>query len=685
MEELIAPEKMNDLQHMLIDLLAGDESILARSEYRALRPESIKLGLDFILNNERLTQDQKSALVANSWRINFRDKPPTPQEFISEKYLGRAAAHTYQRIKDVFVQFMDAKSSYRNLILYPHIGWGKSYLATLVNIYVGVNLSMMRNPWEYLGLNPATLLAQLLVSYSLKKSSELLLEPLLAILESSSFFEKVHTREGMIKKEADFERKSHIDKIYWTTAVPTSAIQMSNGANIKLASSVASLLGLSVVTGTMSELSFFRDAGKDDEYIMRVLNDLKGRIDSRMRGNYFGRSILDSSPNTLDSPIDDYIVNHARKDATNLVVDGSVWEWAPEDYDMTKTFKVFVGGKGEPPKIIEEGDENLVKTYGPTRMIDVPLQLKQFFQDDLYKSLKDRAGIPAGSSDNLIYDYDKIEQIFNTNLKNIYTHITASSEMSPINLIWDQIEGIFFKTKIGSLEFWYKPYLPRFVSVDQSVSQDMTCIAMGHAERERETNELVYVMDFTITIAPLGSRINLEAIKLFIEDLRIKGNLHIAGISFDQFQSESTIQYLKLREFEVEKLSVDKTTDPYMHLISLVNTKKIFVGRNLHVKNNLKSLKMVKMKTKMKVDHEDSRAVVLSGTTDWDKSKIGYYAKDATDAIAAVCEMIRRESGIPFEEWDPDKLIRLNSGDLERENALDKSQELMAKFGVRVG
>jgi hypothetical protein len=66
----------------------------------------------------------------------------------------------------------------------------------------------------------------------------------------------------MAKKEADFVRQNSIDRIYWTTASPTSQIQLSNGANIKTASSPSSLLGLSVVSGVLSELAFFRDAGK---------------------------------------------------------------------------------------------------------------------------------------------------------------------------------------------------------------------------------------------------------------------------------------------------------------------------------------------------------------------------------------------------------------------------------------
>lgn len=685
MNKPLDSKTLSNLSLMLVDLMAGDEAILARPEYLSLSKSNIELALNFLLNNPNLDDKQKAFLFSNSWKINYRDKPPTPQNFISEKYLGPAAVHTYDRIKTVFEQFMDPSKPYRNLILYPHIGWGKSYLSMLTTLYIGTHLSMMRNPYKFFGLNPATVLAQLLVSYSLKKSSEVLLEPLLAILETSPFFEKVHTRESMAKKEADFARMNNIDRIYWTTASPTSQIQLSNGANIKTASSPSSLLGLSVVSGVLSELAFFRDAGKSDEYIMRVFNDLKARVDNRMKGNYFGRTLLDSSPNTLDSPIDDYIVNHAHNDPTNYIVQGSVWKWAPEEYDTSRMFAVYTGGKGQVPRILFDDKERA--EFSPEKVIDVPVQLSQFFKDDIYKSLKDLAGIPSGSADSLIYDYEKIERIFDARLRNIYTHIAARSEDNPKGLIWNQVASLFFKDKAGRKEFWYKPHLPRCIAVDQSLAHDVSCIAAVHVERIPESDEHMFVVDFTIPIAPMGGRINLDAIKFFIEDLRNLGNMYISHVSFDQFQSESSIQYLKAVNFETEKLSVDSTTDPYFNLVSLVETGRVVVGRNLYMKNNLKSLRVVRQskegKTKKaKVDHDTTRPVVTSGDQAWETSLIGAFAKDASDAVAAAVELNRIYHPIALDTWNPEYLDVLLSGTAEKKNAENNLSAFLTKMNL---
>lgn len=677
----IDPKILTELQFLLTDLLAGDDMVLARPEYRTLDTRVITKGLDLLMSNPNLTEAQKGDLIANSWRVNYRDKPPTPTNFISEKYLGPSAIHTYPRIKQVFEEFMDPSKPYRNLILYPHISWGKSYLSTLLNVYIGVHLSLMRNPYKYFGLNPASVLTQLLISYSLKKSSELLLEPMVAILESSPFFEKVHTREGMIKRDQDFERQGHIDKIFWTTAVPTSAIQFSGGANFKLASSPNSLLGLTVVQATLSELAFFRDAGKDDAYIMRLFNDAKSRVDSRMKGNYFGRTVLDSSPNTLDSPIDEYIVNHAKNDPINYIVQGSMWKWSPEDYDMSKTFFVYIGGKGQPPRILETEEER--QQLPPAKVIEVPMSQLQFFKDDIYKSLKDRAGIPAGSADQLVYDYTKIEGIFHPKIRNVYSHIYASSEDPSANLIWEQIDPIFFKTRAGRKEFWYKPHIPRFVSVDLSISGDVTGIAMTHVERIADSDNQMFVSDFNFAIAPGKGRVNIDAVKFFIQDLRDKGGLNIAYVSFDQFQSEAVIQYLKLAGFNVEKVSVDSSVDPYMYMLSLLDTKHLMLGRNLYVKNNLKSLKLVKTKSgKQKVDHSDERPVITAGSELWETSLIGTYAKDCTDALAASIELCRRYYPVAHDFWDPTYFDRLDDVSAERKSAQEKLSALLANKGL---
>ena len=110
--------------------------------------------------------------------------------------------------------------------------------------------------------SPASIIVQFLCSYSLKKSSELLLEPFNAMLEASPYFEKVRTREKMIQAEKEYEHMSTVDRVFYTTASPTSELSFTGGANIKLVSNPQGLLGTSCLGIAFSELTFFKQAGR---------------------------------------------------------------------------------------------------------------------------------------------------------------------------------------------------------------------------------------------------------------------------------------------------------------------------------------------------------------------------------------------------------------------------------------
>jgi len=404
-------KELNELSSLLTDVIMGDAQAAEHPTFIEKlngNNEKVQLALDYLLNNPELNEVQKSYLVQNSWKILYTSKPPTPEEFLTEKYLGRAILSTYPRIKDIFKLFFSNSAEYRDLILYPHIGFGKeqpvdtrikiptgiktmgeltvgdtvvtpnggtakviaehpqgkkdvyelefadsrtaqcglnhiwrvsysyrawenvetkfilenpdlhylfpsdigqengdykgkvklkgikklppveqkcitldseeglyvlenniithnSYLSTLITLYITTHLSLMRDSKEYFGLSPASIIAQGFISYSIEKTSELLLEPFLNILAQSPYFERVRTADKM--RKLDFEWKNDKgtkgdNRIYWTTAAPSSALSFSNGANIKIVTNPSKLLGINFASIVLSEISFFLDAGK---------------------------------------------------------------------------------------------------------------------------------------------------------------------------------------------------------------------------------------------------------------------------------------------------------------------------------------------------------------------------------------------------------------------------------------
>jgi len=277
----------------------------------------------------------------------------------------------------------------------------------------------------------------------------------------------------------------------------------------------------------------------------------------------------------------------------------------------------------------------------------------------------------------------KIEAIFEPKLKSIQTHIVAMSTDTPEGLIWNQIKSIFFMQSLNRYQFWYKPHISRVLSVDQSITGDVTAITVSHAERDINNNT-IYIVDMVIVITPKGGRVNLDAIRYFITDLIEKGSMNITHISFDQFQSEATVQYLKRWGLSVEQLSVDRTMDAYLNLISIIESSRLRAGRNLHLKNNLKSLQIsrrrgsdgTKKTGSLKVDHTLGE-LVLEGDTSWERSMIGIFSKDAADAVCANVELLRKHGILAFELWAPEAIVVKS-----REESIEAMKKLLFANGL---
>lgn len=442
-----------------------------------------------------------------------------------------------------------------------------------------------------------------------------------------------------------------------------------------------------IITGSMTELSFFTDEGWSDEKIYKFFTKLRGRIESRMKGNYYGRFILDSSPNTLESVIDKWIWEDAVNNKMNYVVSGSRWEHYPEDFPNFKdadgniikenSFALYKGGNGKAPAVIPDGAES---EYLPGDVIRCPknsvtTSFIDMAQENPIEFMRDQCGIPSGSADRLLSDPNQIDACFTPKLKTLFTHIIADTKEDPEHLIWDQVKSRYFCKILDKWYFWYKPELPRAVTIDQSYARDCTGISMSHVERDPtridpETSEMmkVYVTDFTIMVIPAGGIINLEALKYFVIDLVRIGNLRITHASMDGFHSVPTLQSWERFGIKSEWLTVDKANDPYYNFIDMVIKGRWKTGYNVYLKNNMAALQMTKRAKNgikdagtPKIDHMIGD-LDTSGPTIWEydermwrEAKNGVNAKDGTDSVVGTLELLNRYSTeyIPTSVWDP--------------------------------
>ena len=126
-KEFIAkPTNIDDLQYIFADIFAGDKDALNRPEFKCLNLNEIKAALDWLANNDSIGKTMMADMAQNAWRLNFRDRPPTMEEFLTPKYLGDQANTLFPWLKKAMIEFEDPMKPYRTLVLSTCIGAGKA-------------------------------------------------------------------------------------------------------------------------------------------------------------------------------------------------------------------------------------------------------------------------------------------------------------------------------------------------------------------------------------------------------------------------------------------------------------------------------------------------------------------------------------------------------------------------------
>jgi len=708
-------KSIHNLKYIIKDLLDGDSQLAKRDEYAYLNFKQLRAAINWLLEND-FDDAFKASLLADPWRLTFKSKPPTPEEFLTPKYIGAMSDFLWEPMKEVFLNFLDPFKPHRSGIWNTSIGSGKSTLTILILLYVALHFALMRNPRKFFSFPDSAVFVFALCAVTIGKASEIYIEPIQQLLESSTFWKQCRTHQEMLAEDRRLMEIDKVDYIPWRPSGKTSVITTGNGLNWKQISSPGGLLGMQILAGAMTEITFFLDAGKgwNNEKLLQFFSKLRQRISNRFKNNYYARFVLDSSPSTLEDAIQAWVTNDAHKNAENLIWTGSRWKLYPwefpdfidynaetkeakQHHDYEVGFKLFKGGNGKPPAVCETEAEAAPYEEGdvvwcPIKQVTVQgvSNFKDKAKENPIEFMKDFAGIPAGQADRIFYQGHWIENCFANGLKNVYGSIVALAHDEPEHLIWNQVYPLFFNKILGKWYYYYEPSIPRVISVDQSKSKDCTCIAMSHIERDPTRIDphtgqslIVYVTDFTIVLIPKGGLINLDAIKFFIVDLRRLGGLNIKHVSFDGYQSEPTKQFLKRLNFTVDYISVDANNDAYFTYIDSVVHNRWFCGKNIFVKNNMKSLYQARRKNTNtpKIEHFPGDLNYDWQNGGWDTCQAGTNAKDTTDAIAGNIQIINTyiTDFVPSKIWNAEACF-----DRDYDNMADKHQKVLDKYNFLI-
>ena len=568
-------------------------------------------------------------------------------------------------------------------------GWGKSTLLAMIKFYRAVLTISYRNPKQYLKLGESTRLTDATISFTKSSAYDLVIKGLDSLLQTSPKCQKLHYERDMTNPEY-----TESGKILFCNTSKGNSILRVGDIFYDCISEPIQLVGRNLISVSATELSFLKEV-MPEEKVMKLVDEMFSRVHNRFGYNNPNVSlIVDSSPNSMEGLADQWIEKH-KNDKDKLFINDKKWElptfsWMFPIYEKDKknnVFPIFKGTSTQPTKIITKEE---VKNFNEEDIIWTPNDLYELAKDNVAKIMRDFGATPtAGSDTKLFTNHQLIDQCFVPNLKNFYMFEYASYLLAPETLLWDKVRPLFYVYTGQKNSFRLKRYpsAERFVHIDMAEKKDMAGISMVHLETDKIGRKM-YVADFTLPImSKKDDKINLDSFKYLVYCMKVYGNTNIKKVTYDGFESKSSIQFLERNGFECERLSLDNTPDYYLSFASWVMQGRVKIGKNLVMKNNMKSLITTNeghngkesKSGKLIVDHVQGDWIDLENS-DWEKSKCGYFGKDLSDSFVGACTNADK-SNVNYATFlydDSDE-----KEDCSQKNEKKLQDELYEKFGLK--
>lgn len=452
-------------------------------------------------------------------------------------------------------------------------GRGKSEICVLILSYLLHRVMCMKDPIEFYHLKPTEKLVFAFMNIKLDLAEEIATSKFQNSIQSSPWFMSRGTITGRSNK-------------IWTP----NPINGKDAIEIKIGSQADDLIGLPVYAVFFDEISFIRHQSIEEQ--KRKANDMVDTAIGGMKTRFIHKGknptflALASSKRSDKSFLEEHTKKKIASEQGNIYVsDGSVWEVKPKGTYSNKTFRVGVGNKFLQSIVIpdnEPSDIYLAKGYS---IIDVPVDFKADFIDDMDRALCDFAGISSSSITKYI-NGAAFYSLINPNMVNPFNKEVIEVGNAPDDMA--QYYDFFDLTKVPS-DMMHKPL---FVHLDMSISGDKTGIAgvwikgkKPSVDKSLQSKDLFFSTAFAVSVkAPKGRQVSFEKNRNFIRWLK-KVGFNIKGITSDTFQSYDLQQQLIAEGFPCEILSVDRVNQdricvPYQYFKTTIYENRLEIFKD---------------------------------------------------------------------------------------------------------
>ena len=571
------------------------------SELNSLSESEREIALKILkeyVDNSGMSTTFNSLLLAD-----YKETPVDIITFVKDnQYLGRAW-HTasgkcklYPYWEKVLLKiFPDAyTTNYNNFIESGARGLGKSEIAVTIGLYLMHRLMCLKNPHDFLDLKPTEKVAFAFMNITMVLAEEIGISKFQNTVQMSPWFMDRGTLTGR-------------DTVIWN---PPDFI------NIIVGSQASHVVGQPIYFAFFDEISFIKnqDIDKQKKIATDMIDTAIGGMKTRfLRG---GKNptvlILASSKRSEKSFLEEHMKKKlSEEDETALIVDEPVWNVKPPETYCGQKFYVAQGNRFLTSEIIPEGSELKIWKDKWYRVLEVPIEFKPDFRDDIDRALCDFAGISSSELTKYISGA-RLAEIRRTDYKNAFIKDVIEVGNAPTDLA--QYKDFFDLSRLDKNLMGR----PLFVHLDMSLSGDKTGIAgvwiLGKkhsANNESSSEELYFKLAFSVSIkAPKGYQISYAKNREFIYWLREQG-FSIKGITTDTYQNAALAQDLIAKGYPYEVLSVDrvntnKVCEPYAYLKNCIYENRVSIYDNELLTEELLCLE--RNGNTGKVDHPDGQS-----------------------------------------------------------------------------
>lgn len=351
----------------------------------------------------------------------------------------------------------------------------------------------------------------------------------------------------------------------------------------------------------LDEVNFSRagvkDISKSKEHMKHLYDTANARITGtfKLNGKIYGKMFTCSSKNTDN----DYLSEHIEKqlDAGNnhmYLFDRPQWEVLPAYRFGKEKFHITVGDRYKRGFVVpdENDDPEHLKEYEAEgyRVLEVPSDYKPNFRADYDIALRDIAGISVVGAMGFI-----TQEMITPNISDT-RHNPFFEDYYEIGIQDGDTLERHFHAEVVPPEL---KRLPMNIHIDFAEVSDHIGIAGGVRDGDKvvldPTTEKKITMPFFREIfqvaigAPRGDRMSFQKVINFIVWLK-KNGFNIGIVSTDQYQSSYVRENLNQQGFTTEKVSVDKTEDPYIGLRNLLQDQRLDL-----IKHDLQEIELINL------------------------------------------------------------------------------------------